>query len=92
MLTESPTVYECLAILKHPLLHKSLFVLETCPFSTALSCTVIIITTTNDVYNDNNNCEMPKIHSSQMPISPQLVPVDMEKQIKIPDSKVMIVS
>lgn len=62
------------------------------PSSTALPCTAIIVTTTNDVYNDNNNCEMPKIDSSQMPKPPQLVPVDREKQIKIPDSKVLIVS
>lgn len=79
MLTESPTVYECLEILKHLLLHKSLFVLKMSPFPQLCPAMRLLQAATNDVwYNDDNKCEMPQMHSSQRPKPPQQILAEME--------------
>lgn len=92
-LTESPTVYECLEILKHPLLHKSLFILETSPFPQLCPATRLFQATTNNVwYNDDKKCGISQMHSSQKRKPAQRVVVEVEEHIQISDSKVVFFS
>lgn len=86
MLTDSPTLYECLEILTQPLLHKSLFVVGGVTFSTALSHHTIV-GISYKLCNGDNKCGMPRMHSSQNPKPPRRVLVEVGEHIHTSDSR-----